>query len=110
MGGLKVQWKEKEGGWMRVMEVNGKGVDSLVYGHHKHGPQRSVEEAVGGGCSLLHSLTKDADFLARHGPFLYPIGQGRDFKRMGGLKWKGLKDPFHPRVRLHLVSNTQGKS
>lgn len=24
-GVLKVQWKEKEGGWMRVMEVNGKG-------------------------------------------------------------------------------------
>lgn len=49
VGRLKVQWKEKEGGWMRVMEVNGKGVDSLVYGHHKHGPQRSVEEAVEGG-------------------------------------------------------------
>lgn len=49
VGGLKVQWKEKEGGWMRVMEVNGKGVDSLVYGHHKHGPQRSVEEVVVGG-------------------------------------------------------------
>lgn len=31
--------------------------------------------------------------------------------KMGGLKWKGVKYPFHPQVRLRLVkSNTRGKS
>lgn len=63
-----MQWKEKEGGWMRVMEVNRKGWTAWCMDITRRGLRGAGEE--GGVSALLHSLTKEADFLARHGPFL----------------------------------------
>lgn len=68
MGGLKVQWKEKEGGWTRVMGVNRKGWTAWCMDITCMGLRGVGEE--GGVSTPLHGLTKDADFLARHGPFL----------------------------------------
>lgn len=65
-----------------------------MYGHHTHRPQRSHGERTP-PFSIARSLTKDADFLAHHGPFLQPIKEGRIIKRMGGLKERGLKYHFH---------------
>ena len=59
-----------------------------MYGHHKLARASEVCRGRKEGCprTPLHGLTKDANFLAF---FLSnPSGQGRDFKRMGGLKWK----------------------
>lgn len=62
-----MEWKEKEGGWMRVMEVNRKGWTAWCMDITHMG----LRGARGGrrGSTPLHSLTKDTDFLARHGPF-----------------------------------------
>lgn len=61
-------WKEKEGGWMRVMEVNRKGWTAWCMDITRMGLRGAGEE--GGVSSPLHSHTKDADFLARLGLFL----------------------------------------
>lgn len=56
---------------MRVMEVNRKGWTACCMDITRMGLRGAgEEEEVVGGCTPLHSLTKDADFLARHGPFL----------------------------------------
>lgn len=68
MGGLKVQWREKEGGWMGVMQVNRKGWTAWCMDITQMGLLGAAE--VARGSTPLHSLTKDADFLAHYIPFL----------------------------------------
>lgn len=63
-----MRWEEKEGGWMRVMEVNRKGWTARCMDITGRGLRGCREE--GGVSTPLHGLTKQADFLARHGPFL----------------------------------------
>lgn len=73
---------EGERGWMRVMEANGKGWTAWCMDITRMG-LRGAGEGGWGGSTTLHSLTKDTEFLARHGPFLLPRWAGRRLQEDG---------------------------
>lgn len=84
-----MQRKGEEGGCMSVMVVNRKGWTAwcmdITYAW------ASEESRRRGGVTALHSLTKDADFLALPRPFSITHQAGKRLKRMGGLKQRGLQ-------------------
>lgn len=83
-------WTEAmEGGWMRVMEVNGKGWTARCLDITHRGLRGAREE--GGVCTPLRNLTKDADFLVAKVLFCNPLGTEETSRRWVVLSGRGKK-------------------
>ena len=102
-----MQWKEKEGGWMRVMEVNRKGWTAWCMDITRMGLRGAGWRMEGrrGGGGTPHRSTASQRTLTSWLATVRFYNQG-----LGG-GWVVLKYPLRPQVHPRLVkSNTRGKS